>query len=361
MKYTTYIFSLALVIMTSCKHEEHTKKEEANYLVTLPEQKDTIINQEYVGQVRAIQHIELRALEKGYLEKIFVDEGQNVKKGQLIFKIKSNLYQAEVEKAQAEAEYAKREYLNTKILADSSIVSPNELALSKAHYNKTLAELQIAKTHLGFTEIRAPFDGIIGRFKDVRLGSLVEEGELLTTLSDNSKMWVYFNVPEKEYLGYVSQKGIQGINQQVQLKMANDEFFMSPGKVETIEADFNNETGNITFRATFDNSKGTLRHGQTGKIFLPKKVKNAIIIPQKATYEVLDKKFVFVIKDHKVVSQAIEVENELPHLYVIRDGLNKKDTLLVEGLRKVKNGEAILTHYQNLGAIVSELDHLKAE
>ncbi|WNM20108.1 efflux RND transporter periplasmic adaptor subunit [Flavobacterium capsici] len=361
MKITLYYFSLVLLVLTSCKHEEPVKEEAANYLVTLPEQKDTIIEQEYVGQVRAIQHIELRALEKGYLEKIFVDEGQHVKKGQLIFKIKSNVYQAEVQKAQAEAEYAKREYLNTKMLADSSIVSPNELALSKAHYNKTLAELEIAKTHLGFTEIRAPFDGIIGRFNDVRLGSLVEEGELLTTLSDNSKMWVYFNVPEKEYLSYVSQKGIQGINQLVRLKMANDEFFMSPGKVETIEADFNNETGNITFRATFDNSKGTLRHGQTGKIYLPKNVKDAVIIPQKATFEILDKKFVYVIKNHKVVSQPVEVTNELPHLYVLSGGVTAQDTLLVEGLRKVKNGETIATHYENQGKILSELDNLKAE
>src|SRR5690606_1771530 len=127
----------------------------------------------------------------------------------------------------------------------------NELALAKAKLDKAKAELALAMGHLGFTEIRAPFDGIIDRFR-VRLGSLVDEGELLTSLSDNSKMWVYFNVPEAEYLDYITREKSDSVLK-VQLQMANHQLFDQAGIVETIEADFNNETGNIAFRATFKN------------------------------------------------------------------------------------------------------------
>jgi membrane fusion protein (multidrug efflux system) len=173
------------------------------------------------------------------------------------------------------------------------VVSPNELALAKATLDKAKAELALAEAHLGFTEIRAPFDGIMDRFQK-RIGSLIEEGELLTTLSDNSRMWVYFNVPEAEYLDYVKKTKSEN-TKNVLLKMANNEQFDVPGVVETIEADFNNETGNISFRATFPNPKALLRHGETGNIVVTLPFKNAMIIPQKATFEVLDKKYVYVI------------------------------------------------------------------
>ena len=137
----------------------------------------------------------------------------------------------------------------------------------------------------------------IDRFQ-VRLGSLLDEGELLTTLSDNSKMWVYFNVPEAEYLDYQTEtKTKQDLK--VQLLMANNKYFDQVGEIRTIEADFNNETGNIAFRATFPNPKGLLRHGETGNVVIRVPFKNALLIPQKATFEVLDKKYVYVIDEDK--------------------------------------------------------------
>jgi membrane fusion protein, multidrug efflux system len=191
----------ALICFCGCgsKHEEH--EEGIRFLVTTPLKKDTVVTKDYVCQIRSIQHIELRALERGYLEKIFVDEGQFVKQGQRMFQIMPMLYQAELKKAEAEANFAEIEYQNTKQLADSNVVSPNELRMAKAKFDKANAELALAQTHLNFTQIRAPFDGIMDRFQG-RLGSLVDEGDLLTTLSDNRKMWVYFNVPEAEYLDY---------------------------------------------------------------------------------------------------------------------------------------------------------------
>jgi membrane fusion protein (multidrug efflux system) len=270
------------------------------------------------------------------------------------------IYQAEVGKAKAEVNFAEIEYLNTKSLADSNIVSQSELALSRAKLDKAKAELNLANTHLGFTEIRAPFDGIVGRFQ-VRLGSLLDEGELLTTLSDNSKVWVYFNVPEAEYLEYTASGSLADLPQ-VMLQMANAKNFESPGIIETIESDFNNENGNIAFRATFQNPNGILRHGETGNVLMPVPLENALIIPQKATFEILDKKYVFVVGDDNVLeSRQITVAQEVPHLYIVSEGLSKTDKILVEGLRKVKNKQKIETDFVPQQKIIAELSKLHAE
>lgn len=345
----------ALLLQTSCKSEHQEHVEETKFLVSSPIRMDTTVTKDYVCQIHSIQHIELRALEKGYLQHIYVDEGQFVKQGQPMFQILPLLYKAELQKAEAEAEFAKIEYDNTKALADSDVVAPNELAMAKAKYAKANAELELAKVHMGFTTIKAPFDGIMDRFH-VRLGSLIDEGEFLTELSDNSQMWVYFNVPEAEYLDYMNQIKKDSL-MQVDLRMANGKLFAHSGVVETIEADFNNETGNISFRATFPNPKGLLRHGETGNIIVTTPLKQALLIPQKATFEVLEQKYVFVIDDeNKVRSRAIEIEAEMPHIYAVKSGLKEGDKILLEGLRMVHEKEEIKTEFQDPAKVIHSLE-----
>ena len=343
-----------LVCVASCSEKKEEKEEEIEYLVTSPLKTDTTVTNDYVSQIRSIQHIEVRALERGYLQKIFVDEGQAVKKGQLMFQILPIQYEAELEKAQAEANFVEVEFKNTKSLADSNIVSKNELALAKAKLDKAKAEVKLAQIHLGFTEVRAPFDGIMDHFQ-VRLGSLVAEGDLLTTLSDNSDMWVYFNVPEAEYLNYMTSHDKDKMLK-VKLLMANQQLFDHPGVVKTIEADFNNETGNIAFRATFPNPKGLLRHGETGNVLVEVPFKNALIIPQKATFEVLEKKYVYVLdKDNVIRSREVTIDAELPHIFVVSAGLKKEDKILLEGLRQVKENEKIHCKFMKPEAVISNL------
>jgi membrane fusion protein, multidrug efflux system len=360
MKYLTILGCMIVSLIISCSHKDHVEHEETRFLVTNPVLKDTLIYREYVCQIRAIQHIEVRALERGYLQNIYVDEGQRVKKGQLMFQIMPMIYEAEMEKAKAEVDFAEIEFLNTKNLADSAIVSANELALANAKLNKAKAEFALAKAHLDFTRVRAPFDGIMDRFH-VRLGSLVDEGELLTTLSDNSKMWVYFNVPESEYLDYITTVKAEE-PQEVILQMANNLRFEYKGIVETIEAEFNNETGNIAFRSVFPNPKGILRHGETGNLLMPVILKGALIIPQEATFEILDKKYVFVVgSDNVVRTREIKTSAEIPHLYVVSEGLDEADKILVEGLRKVKNNQRIEYDFHDQNGIVAHLNKLHAE
>lgn len=344
-----------LLFCASCKKEEKEEKENIQFLVTNPIKKDTVVTKDYVAQIQSFRHIELRALEKGYLQKIYVDEGQFVKQGQLLFQIMPNLYQAEMEKAKAEADFAEIEYRNTKRLADGNVVSMNELAMAKAKLDKAKAELSLAKVHLSFTQIKAPFDGYIDRFQ-VKLGSLVDEGELLTNLSDNSKMWVYYNVPEAEYLDFKAKETNSG-KAEVNLLMANNKFFDFPGIVETIEADFSNETGNISFRATFPNPKSLLRHGETGNIVATSPFKDAMLIPQKATFEVLDKKYVYVIdKNNEVKSREIVLAGELEHLFIVKSGLKLEDKILLEGLRLVKENQKINIKLEKPESVLSHLE-----
>lgn len=353
-KLSMIVSACALMCLISCKEQKEEKKEEIKFLVTNPVQKDTTITKEYVCNISSINHIELRALEKGYLQKIYVGEGQAVKKGQLLFKIMPNIYQAELGKSKAEAEFAAIEYQNTKKLADGNVVSKNELAMAKAKLDKAKAEMQLNQVHLNFTEIRAPFDGIIDRFH-VRVGSLVDEGDLLTELSDNSSMWVYYNVPEAEYLDYMSKA--HSNNRKVNLLMANDEIFEQSGVVETIEANFNNETGNIPFRATFPNPKRLLRHGETGTIEMSIPFKNALIIPQKATFEVLEKKYVYVIdKNNQIRSREITLAGELQHLFIVKSGLATTDKILLEGIRLVKENEKIAYKLEKGESVLSHLE-----
>lgn len=355
MKKIFMLLSLGILfIHTSCQSNKEEKEEVVKFLVTSPLKMDTVITREYVSQIHAIQHIELRALEKGYLQSIYVDEGQFVKKGQLMFKIMPLIYQAEAEKAEAEVSFAEIEYQNTKQLSDKNVVSPNELALAKAKLSKAKAELKLAQTHLQFTDIKAPFDGYMDHFQ-VRLGSLVDEGDLLTTLSDNSEMWVYFNVPEAEYLNYKMNVTKENLLK-VDLLMANNQLFNHSGVVKTIEADFNNETGNIAFRATFPNPEGLLRHGETGNIEMSVPLKNAIIIPQKATFEILEKRYVFVVDKNNVVhSREVNIAYEMPDLYVIKSGLRKNEKILLEGIRKVTDNDKITYKYEHPKKVIRNL------
>lgn len=312
---------------------------QTTYEVSKPLVKDITLNDEYVCQIRAIQHIEIRSLEKGYLQNVLVDEGDTVRKGQLLFQIRPSVYQADVQKSEAEVELSKIELENNQALVAKDIISPTEAAMSAAKLNKVKAELELAQTHLGFTEIRAPFDGLIGRFGDIRLGSLLEENQLLTTLSDMHKLWVYFNVPEAVYLDYMKNKRL---SQNVQLELANKEIYPETGTIEVIQSDFSSTSGNIAFRASFSNPQALLRYGQTGKILWPKKTNQAVIVPQKSTFEVLDKRFIFVVDKTGVIHEReIKVAREEPNIYIVSSGITPDEMFLLERQNKLDKGDKI--------------------
>lgn len=351
---------LALHCLTSCHSEKKEKQEQATYAITSPIRLDTSFTKEYVSQIRSIRNIEIRGQEKGYLEHIYVDEGQFVKTGQLLFKIMPKLYEAELQKAQAEVQAAEIELLNTKTLVDKNVVSKYEQAMAQAKLDRAKAEMTLAKVHLSFTEIRAPFSGTIDRIP-FKPGSVVNEGDLLTSLSDNSHMFAYFNVSEPEYLDYASHAAANREKKKVNLLLANNHPLPYKGEVETIESEFDNQTGNIAFRARFPNPDLLLKHGETGKIQMTVPVSGALIIPQKATYEIQDKHYVFIVDQNNTVkSRNITIAGQLPDLYIVESGLSGKERILLDGIQKVKEDDKIAVAFQKPAEVISHL-RLKAE
>jgi membrane fusion protein (multidrug efflux system) len=319
------------------KHEE-SHQEQSKILATSPGVQDVTITQSFVCQIRSQRHIEVRALEGGYVKQITIKEGQAVKEGFVMFKIFPILYAAKLNAEIAEAELARLKWTQAKKLHDDRVVSEQEVKLYEAELRKAEAKKDLARAELNFTDVKAPFDGIVDRLLE-REGSLVKDGDILTTLADNSVMWVYFNVPEKYYLEYMANRKQHEKEDTIELVLANGDKFPQTGKIGAIEADFNNENGNIKFRADYPNPDVLLRHGQTGTIKIRRPLRNALLIPQRATFERLDKRYVWVIgEDHVAHQILITTGHELEDIFVVSSGLKPSDKIVLEGVREVEEG-----------------------
>jgi membrane fusion protein, multidrug efflux system len=349
---------LALISLSLPACQRHTEQPEAEHqkiIVTSPKAEDVIITQPYVCQIHSRNHIEVRALQEGYLEEIPVKEGQAVKKGDVMFRVVPVLFKARLEAERAEAEVARIEYEQTKKLAagDRPVVSQTEVMLYEAKLARAQAKVKLAEAEWNFTIVKAPFDGIIDRLRQQK-GSLVKKDEVLTTLSDNEVMWVYFNVPEARYLEYMAGRDQDKEARKIELVLADGSIFPYSATNVVIEGQFNNETGNIPFRADFPNRDGILRHGQTGDVLIHRTLKNAVVIPQRATFEILDKRYVYVIGEDEVAHQRdIVVEHELDDIFVIKKGLEVNDRIVLEGVRQVHDGEKVEYEFRKPEEVLS--------
>ncbi|MGE3805301.1 MAG: efflux RND transporter periplasmic adaptor subunit [Gemmataceae bacterium] len=377
---STIMLAVMFLSLPACRmHTDHAHEEHGKIVLTSPMTKDMVFSEQYVCQIHARRTIEVRSLERGYLEGIRVKEGQTVKKGDVMFRIVPVLYKAKLDADMAEAEFARLELANAEALLKQKVVSPQEVALYRAKLAKAEAKVKLAQAELDFTFIKAPFDGIVDRLHYF-LGSLVEEGEILTTLSDNKVMWVYFNVPEARYLEFMADKEkVQAVDyesnkkrdsedgdddvaekeqRQLELVLANGRKFPETGKIAAIEAKFNNETGNIPFRADFPNPTGLLRHGQTGNVLIHRTLKNALVIPQRATFEILDKMYVYVVGEDGVVHQRwITVQHELDDIFVIESGLEVHEKIVLDGVRQVHDGEKVEFEYRAPEQVLDKQKH----
>ncbi len=360
MKKLLLLISLCSAVgFTSCnqKKEEETK-EAVKLPITTPILMDTILTKDYIAEIQSIQNIEVRAKVKGFLESIKVDEGQRVESGQMMFTIRSREYEAELAKAQARVNTTELEMQNVKTLAEKNIVSPTELALAVAKLNEAKAEQGIAEAALTFTKISAPFSGVVDRLK-FKVGSLIDEGTLLTSLSNNREVYAYFNVSEKEYLDFKA-KGKDKEKTTISLLLANGQPHKYKGVIETIEGEFDKNTGSIAFRAKFPNPDLLLKHGETGKVQLPVVLKNALVIPQKATFELQDKIYVYVLDENNVVkARNIVVKQKLSNLYVIESGITINDKILLEGVQTVKENDKVQTELLAAKEVVEQLQLIK--
>jgi RND family efflux transporter MFP subunit len=229
------------------------------------------------------------------------------------------------------------------------------LDAANAKIEEARSEELVAKLHLTYAEIRAPFDGIIDRIP-YKKGSMIDEGSLLTTISNNKEVFAYFNVSEKEYLNIRSQKASIDKNK-ITLLLANNQPHKYKGTIETTDGEFDKNTGNIAFRAKFANPDILLRHGSSGKVQLINELENAFVIPQKSTFEIQDKYYVFVVDANNTVrAKNIVVKQRLPHLFVIENNLSTNDKIVYEGIQNVKDGDQIKVEFISMKAIISKFN-----
>lgn len=354
----TQLYSLLLagtILLFACQPKEQKTVTERETLPVIElRTRDTVIQKEYVTQIQAVRNVEIRSKVEGFLDKVLVDEGKEVVAGQLLFLLNSEPYKVQLEKAlaavksaEAEALSARVETQRVKVLVEKNVVSKTELQLADAKLDVAMAKIRQAKAeeadarlHLQYTEIRSPFSGVINRLP-LKLGSLVGEGTLLTTIADVSSVFAYFNLSEAEYLQYM-RKSSQDSTGLLQLLLADGSRFPALGKIETMEGQIDAATGSIAFRARFANSSKLLRHGATGTVVSKGVVKDALLIPQKSVFEIQDRNYVYTVdKDGKVKMQSFEVAARVGLYYLVSGGLKAGDRIVYEGIQRVKDGSVI--------------------
>lgn len=362
---------LGMFCFISCSSNKTNEDKPEKFPVTYPLLKDTVYSNEYVADIHSLQNVEIRARVSGFIETIHIDEGEEVKAGQLLFSISSQQYKQELLKAKAalasaiaDAKAGEVDLNNTKMLVNKNVVSKSELDLATAKQEALLAKIEEAKAletsaelQVSFAQVRAPFSGVINRIPN-KVGSLIEDGALLTTLSDNTQVFAYFNVSEKEYLDFASGKEEQK-NSEVVLILANGTPHSSKGNIETVEGEIDKSTGNIAFRARFPNPDLLLKHGSTGKVGLMHSVKNALLVPQKSTFEIQDITYVYVLDEKNVARlRSIKPKFRIPHFYIVESGVTNKERILFEGIQQVKEGDQIDPQPIEIQNIITQLDGL---
>jgi len=332
---------------------------------TLPLQPRSVtMSTDYPASIQGLQNIEIRPKVDGFIEKIYVDEGSVVKKGQLLFKINAPQYQQEVrtaeagiKTAEAEVNTAKLQVEKVKPLVEKEIISHYELEsaqntlLSKeAALAQAKATLENARVNLGYTSITSPVDGVIGSLP-YKLGSLVTgtTADPLTTVYNTATVYVYFAMNEKQLLDFSRDSTGASIKSKianmpkVTLVLSDGIVYEQQGKLETINGLINANTGSANFRAAFANPKGLLRSGGSATVRIPTELKNAIIIPQTATYQLQDKRFVYLVDDKNEVKNVVvtTMDNTPGQFYIVTGGLKSGDRIIVESANNLADGTAI--------------------
>ncbi|TDX09831.1 efflux RND transporter periplasmic adaptor subunit [Flavobacterium sp. S87F.05.LMB.W.Kidney.N] len=346
--------------------------------VTLQPESATL-NSDFPASIQGQQNIEIRPRVEGYIDKIFVDEGAVVKAGQPLFKISAPEYEqqvrtatASIKSAQADLSAAKLAVNKVKPLVEKGIISKYDLESAQYTYESALAALAQAnaalvnaKTNLGYTTVTSPVNGVVGSIP-FRLGSLVSSNttEPLTTVSSIGNVYAYFAMNEKMLLNFTQNNNTGASLTQkiksmpaVSLLLSDGSVYDEKGHIETVNGLINTETGSVNIRARFPNPKGIIRSGSSTTVRIPTDVKDAIIVPQSATFELQDKIFAVVLgKDGKTKNANITIlDNSAGNYYVVTSGLKPGDEIVLEGVASLKEGTEIKAQKQKPEMVYADL------
>lgn len=359
-----FLTGAAVTVLSSCGGQQQQMQQQAPQIATMTVAYGTSnLDSSYPATIKGRTDIAIRPQVTGFITKVHVDEGQRVHKGQVLFTLDQVQYEAAVESAKAAVNVAKAAVStaqltadNKKMLFEKNIISEyewqmaeNSLAQAKAQLAQAESGLINAQKNLAYTVVTAPCDGVVGSIPN-REGSLASpSGAALTTVSDNSEVYAYFSLNEKDILS-LTDNGAKTLDKaiseipEVRLMLADGTMYGENGKVATISGVIDNTTGAANVRALFRNTNGMLRSGSTGKVLIPNNADSIMIIPQKSTYEIQDRRYVYVVNDsNKTMSQHIEVMdvNDGKN-FVVKSGLNAGDRIVIEGVgTSVKDGMMI--------------------
>lgn len=320
--------------------------------------------QEFSASLEGSKDIEIRPQVDGYLDRIYVDEGARVKKGQVLFHIDDRPYVEQLNTAKAGLATAKANLTNAQInltkitpLVQNNVVSDVQLKTAQAAYDAAAASVSQAQSvvdnaqiNLGYTSIKAPVDGYIGRIP-MKTGSLVgrNTAEALTVISDIKEIYAYFSMSEKDFLNFKNQYAGNTVEEKIKqmppvdLVLSDGSIYPQKGKVQLVAGQFDQNIGAISFRASFPNAESLLRSGNTGKVRLAQVHKEVLAVPQEATFEVQDKIFVFAVGDsNKVASKPITVAGKTASYYFVQGGLKAGEKIVFTGTGNLRDGMAIV-------------------
>ncbi|MFC4142161.1 efflux RND transporter periplasmic adaptor subunit [Pedobacter mendelii] len=385
-KVTTLFFSMSIgMLLASCGNNDDAKKAAAAaaagpqaYPVFTVNAQTTELNSDYPATIEGIQNIDIRPKVDGFIQKILIDEGAVVKKGQLLFTIMAPQYEQEVRtaraaisSAEADVNSAQLQVNKTKPLVEKDIISKYDLDAAqltlqsrKAALAQAKASLANAQVNLSYTSITSPVDGVVGSIP-FRNGSLVSSSstEPLTTVSNTSKVYAYFSLNEKQLLDFSSTYKGNTLAQQmknippVSLVLADGTVYAQNGKIESINGQINTATGSASLRATFPNPISLLKSGASASVRIPQKVENAILIPQKSTIDLQGKKFVYVLGDSaKIISTEIQIMDlAKDKFYVVTKGLKVGDKIVLEGFQSLKDGVKIKPEEKSADSVYADI------
>lgn len=351
-----------LALMSSCGKGDKSTGQAPEFAVIETQTTTANLTNSYPATIKGRQDVEIRPMVSGFITKLHVDEGAVVRRGQVLFSIDPVQYQAAVNSAKAAVETAKaavdtqeltvnnkRELNRKNIISDYDLqMAENQLAQAKAALAQAEAGLVNARNNLSYTSVTSPSDGVVGTIP-YRVGSLVSPSmaQPLTTVSDISQMYAYFSMTERQLLSLIREGGsIQEILSRmpdVQLQLIDGTMYADSGRVETISQVIDQTTGSVNMRALFPNHHNILRSGSTGKVVFPNPMADVIMIPQSATTEIQDKKFVFVLQaDNTLRNTEVEVfKLDDGRYYYVTGGLKAGDKIVIEGVQNLKDGQAI--------------------
>ncbi|RZJ70505.1 efflux RND transporter periplasmic adaptor subunit [Flavobacterium sp.] len=372
MKSNLFLYAIGALVITACAHNQaNAPQAEAPALPVISiANTDAVTDAEFPAALQGTVDIEIRPQVSGNLDRIFVDEGAYVTKGQTLFKINEQPFREQLNNATAQLRAAEAAQTNAQLevekltpLVANNVVSDYQLKSAKAAYKVASANVEQAKAsvgsakiNLGYTNITASVNGYIGRLPK-KQGSLVSPAdfEALTTLSDVHDVYAYFSLGESDFIRFKTDHEGATLNEKlkklppVKLVLSDNSAYEQPGHIDMIDGQFDKTTGAITLRAKFPNAKGLLRSGNTGKVRLSLPHSDAVLVPQEATIEIQDKIFVFAVdKSNKVSKQPITVSGKTNNSYIVSGGIKSGDRIVFKGFDNLQEGASIKPEEQKI-------------